>query len=62
LASLFPNGTVTKEIAERLNQMKTAGGLIEEDTKNSVVEDLVKDILKSYAHNPNSKSLIAVDS
>ncbi|MCR9192460.1 MAG: type IV secretion protein IcmB, partial [Gammaproteobacteria bacterium] len=32
LASLFPNGTVTKEIAERLNQMKTAGGLIEEDT------------------------------
>jgi intracellular multiplication protein IcmB len=57
LASLFPNGTVSKEIAERLESFKQQGGLIEEEGKNSVVESLVKDILATYAKDPNSKSL-----
>lgn len=58
LAALFPNGTITKEIAERLNQLKASGGFIEEEARTSVVDNLVKDILKAYSHNPNSKSLI----
>lgn len=61
LASLFPNGTVTKEISERLNQMKASGGLIEEEVKISVVENLVRDILKAYSNNPHSKSLILTE-
>ncbi|PJD90574.1 MAG: type IV secretion protein IcmB [Legionella sp.] len=61
LASLFPNGTVTKEISERLNQMKASGGLIEEEIKLSVVESLVRDILKAYSHDPYSKSLLLAE-
>lgn len=58
LAALFPNGTVTKELAERLNQLRAGGGFIEEEAKLSVVDNLINDILKAYSHNPNSKSLI----
>lgn len=57
LAALFPNGTVTKEISERLNRLKAGGGFVEEEVKLSVVDNLVKDILKAYSINPNSKSL-----
>ena len=58
LAALFPNGTVTKELAERLNKMKSTGAFIEEEGQTSIVEELVKDILKTYSHNPHSKSLM----
>ena len=58
LAALFPNGTVTKELAERLKKMKSTGAFIEEEGQTSIVEELVKDILKTYSHNPHSKSLM----
>ena len=57
LASLFPNGTVGKEISDRLNIMKEDGGLIEEAGNVGVVEQLVNEILSTYALDPNSKSL-----
>ncbi len=59
LASLFPKGTVAKEIAERLDELKKEVGLIEEDGKLSVVEELVNDILAAYTKDPNSKSLLS---
>ena len=37
LAALFPSGTVTKEIEDRLAQMKGEAGLIEDDAKESVL-------------------------
>lgn len=61
LAALFPNGTVTKELSERLNHLRAEGGFIEEEAKISVVDNLIKDILKAYSHNPSSKSLIIAD-
>lgn len=57
LASLFPNGTVAKELSERLNRLKAGGGFVEEEVKLSVVDNLIKDILRAYSINPNSKSL-----
>jgi len=57
LASLFPKGSVAKEIADRLDELKKEVGLIEEDGKLGVIEGLVKDILNAYAQDPNSKSL-----
>lgn len=57
LASLFPNGTVSKEIAARLDTLKKEGGLIEEEGKSGVLDQLVKEILELYAHDPNSKNL-----
>ena len=60
LASLFPSGSVAKEIADRLNVLKQNGGLIEEEGRISIIEQLVNDILTAYASNPNSKTLVAV--
>ncbi len=60
LASLFPNGSVTKEITQRLNRLRaTTGGLIEEEGQKSVTEGLVGEILAAYSNNPNCKSLLA---
>jgi len=61
LATLFPMGSVVKNIQERLNVLKESTGLItEEDGKSSVVEQLLKDILYTYSQDPNSKSLLRV--
>ena len=57
LASLFPNGTIAKEIEDRLAQMKGELGLIEEDAKDSVVQQLVTEVLEAYAKDPNVKIL-----
>lgn len=57
LATLFPNGTVTKELSVRLDALKEEGGFIEEEGQMSVVEELVQDILDTYSKDPQSKSL-----
>ena len=57
LALLFPNGSITKELTERLNALKEEGGLIEEENKNSAMDSLVQDILATYAQDPNSRRL-----
>jgi len=57
LATLFPNGSVTKEISERLNMLKDQGGLIEEEGKKGVTEQLVIEILAAYSHDPYCKKL-----
>ena len=58
LASLYPNGTVTKEIAERLNTLKEEGAFIEDEARRGVIDGLVNDILKAYSNNPNARSLM----
>lgn len=57
LALLYPNGSVAKEIAERLNRLKETGGLIEEEGKLGVIEQLVQEILQAYSQDPNSRAL-----
>ncbi len=57
LATLFPNGSVAKEIEVRLSSMKAEEGLIKEEDKNSVIEQLVSDILNAYSKDPNVKAL-----
>ncbi|VEG90782.1 type IV secretion protein IcmB [Legionella spiritensis] len=57
LASLFPNGSIAKIIEERLASMKAQVGLIEEDAKDSVIDQLVDDILEAYSKDPNVKIL-----
>lgn len=59
LASLFPNGSVAKEVEIRLNSMKEKAGLIEDELKESIIEQLINDILDAYAKNPDVKSLPA---
>lgn len=57
LASLFPNGSVAKEVSERLAALKEDGGLIEEEGKMGVIDMLVNEILHAYSENPHCKSL-----
>ncbi|MFI4918096.1 MAG: type IV secretion protein IcmB [Legionellales bacterium] len=57
LASLFPNGSVAKVIEDRLASMKEKGGLIGENEKDSVADQLVNDILEAYSKDPNIKTL-----
>lgn len=57
LATLFPNGSVAKEIETRLATMKGQESLIEDEEKNSVINQLINDILEAYSKDPNIKSL-----
>lgn len=57
LASLFPNGSVTKEISERLNKFKDAEGLIKEEAQLGIIETFVNELLEAYSKNPNAKRL-----
>jgi intracellular multiplication protein IcmB len=57
LAVLFPNGSVAKEVALRMEQMKEKGDLIEEEGNTGVIEQLVNEILSAYSADPNCKSL-----
>lgn len=57
LAALFPNGSVAKEIEARLAGMKESGGLIEEEVKEGVTNQLVNDILEAYSKDPNVRKL-----
>lgn len=61
LATLFPEGTITKELTERLNSLKEEGGMIEEENKVSAMDELVEDILATYSRNPKSKRLGKAD-
>ncbi len=57
LATVFPSGTVTKYLEERLAAIKEKGGLIDTDIKGSVLDELVKTILDEYSKNPDFKRL-----
>lgn len=57
LAAIFPSGTVTKYLENRLMNIKEKGGLIDNDIKLGVIEELVNNIVTGYAKDPNIKSL-----
>ncbi len=60
LALLFPNGTITKELNDRLNALKGELGVVDEENRAGVLGQLVQDILDAYSRDPYSKSLAAV--
>jgi intracellular multiplication protein IcmB len=57
LATLFPAGTITRYLADKLAQVKEEAGFIGEEAKASVLEQLIKDILEHYRQNPYFKHL-----
>lgn len=57
LAYLFPNGTITKHIEMRLNEIKDNKGLITEDLRNSILEQIVEETLVAYRQDQNFKKL-----
>lgn len=57
LATLFPSGTVTKYLENRLASIKERDGVINSDLKLGVIEELVRNIIDAYSKNPNFKKL-----
>jgi len=57
LARLFPSGSATKLIEERLQIAKEDEGLIGEVNSLSIVDELAEEILQAYNKNPNVKTL-----
>ncbi|MDR1057210.1 MAG: type IV secretion protein IcmB [Coxiellaceae bacterium] len=57
LANVFPSGTVTKYLENSLNNIKEKGGLVDNNIKLGVIENLVKTLLEEYAKNPDFKRL-----
>lgn len=57
LATIFPSGTSTKYIENRLAMLKEKGSLIDEEVKSGVVDKIISDIVREYAKDPNFRYL-----
>jgi len=57
LANVFPEGSAAKTVETRLMSVKEEGGLIDEEIKLGVIDELLAQILKEYAKNPDVKYL-----
>lgn len=57
LANIFPGGSAKKAIEDRLNSVKVSNGLIDDEAKQSVLDEIVQAILNAYAENPAVKTL-----
>ena len=57
LATLFPGGTATKAIEQRLTSIREEAGLIEEEAKIGILDQMVEDILEAYSKDPNIQRL-----
>lgn len=57
LATLFPIGTATKYISEKLATLKEETGFIDEEVKLGIITQLIKDIMDRYSQNPNFRHL-----
>ena len=58
LATLFPGGTATKYISDKLAELKQEAGFIDEEVKTGVLSQLIKEILDKYTENPDFKHLV----
>ena len=57
LATVFPAGSITKVVSQRMNAMREEHGLISDISSLSIVEQLIEEILTAYAKDPNFQRL-----
>ncbi len=57
LANIFPSGSASKYIHDKLNKHSEGTGVISDDEKNSIVTSVIESILKAYQENPNVRHL-----
>lgn len=57
LAKLFPQGTATKLLEERLQRVKESASFIGDVDSMSLVDELAEDILQAYSNNPDVAAL-----
>ena len=49
---MFPGGSASKLVEERLADMKDRRAHIDDEAKGGVIDQIVEEILKEYAKNP----------
>ncbi len=54
LAQHYPSGTITKALEDRLAEIKEEGGLVDDDVRNSALENLIEELLKNYQVEPRA--------
>lgn len=57
LANLFPTGSIKSLIEVRLATLKEQGAIIEETNTTGIVDQIIEEILRAYAENPDVKKL-----
>ncbi|GJM07218.1 MAG: virulence protein IcmB [marine bacterium B5-7] len=57
LARLFPAGSIAKIVEDRLQHVKEETGLIKEKADQSIVDQIIEEILDAYSKNPDIRSL-----
>jgi len=58
LSRLFPSGSVTKVLEDRMAKIRQKKGIIDEESKLSAIDELVKDIMKAYSKDPDIRNLV----
>lgn len=58
LSALFPGGSVTRELEDRMVKVREDQGIIDEESKLSLIDELVNDILEAYTKDPNVRRLV----
>lgn len=57
LANIFPNGSILKVVEKRLNELRDKNGLIADQARTGVVEQILEEILTAYRQDPDLKKL-----
>jgi len=57
LSNVFPNGTVTKVVEKRLNDLRNNKGLITEEVRGGILDQILEEILTAYRQDPELKRL-----
>jgi len=57
LASMYPSGSAARVVEERMGELKDKSGLISDDSSQSVVEELIKELHERYKKSAASAAL-----
>jgi len=58
LAMLYPSGSAAKVVEDRLSHIKEADGLISEEKNNSVIDQIVEEIIEMYHKDPRFNATV----
>jgi intracellular multiplication protein IcmB len=58
LATLFPGGSATKYLSDKITEIRQETGFIDEEARLGVINQLIKDIMDRYMADPNFKHLL----
>ena len=58
LARVFPGGSAAKLVEDRLSRLKEQDTMIDAEVSNSIIDQIVKEILDKHSENPDFARLV----